>query len=335
MTNEHETFRTVIPLDRFPFSISHSHSIMCVGSCFAERLSERMSVRKFRTIANPTGILFNPLSIAAGLSRLAGDGSEGEEPLFFHEDRWHSFSFHSRFSHPDRDVCLRNIMEQMRHGREFLRHADFLIVTLGTDVAYRLKSDGSVVANCHQMPSGMFEKTMLPLDEAFSALESALLRIRELRPEAICILTVSPVRYIRNDFAENSCSKAVLRLVCQRLVNKYTWICYFPAFEIMNDDLRDYRFYAADRIHPSEEAVDYIWRCFSGIAFSEDTCMLNRKIEEIEADFRHRPAFPQSERYRQFCSSALKRLRQLKSEHPEIDFSEEEQYFADMSDIRQ
>ena len=329
-----ETFRTVIPLFKFPFAVSHSHRLLCIGSCFAERIGEMLAERKFNILINPSGILFNPLSVAECLNLLTKETEIGEERLFFHEGCWHSFDFHSRFSNPDKVVCLQQMRDALREGREFLRKTDFLLLTLGSNVVYRLKQDGRVAANCHKMPAQSFDRQMLSVDEAAAGLEQALQRVKAIRPDLRCILTVSPVRYLGNDFSENSLSKASLRLVCQRLTEHVGGTFYFPAYEIMTDDLRDYRFYATDRIHPSDEAVAYIWQCFSSVAFSEETIALNRRIEALTAAMRHRPAFPQSEAFLYFRQHWQEELAHLRTEYPMLDFTAEERHFFRMSVVR-
>lgn len=322
-----ETFRTVIPLFKFPFAVSHSHRLLCIGSCFAERIGEMLGERKFNILINPSGILFNPLSVAECLNLLTEETEIGEERLFFHEGCWHSFDFHSRFSNPDKVVCLQQMRDSLREGREFLRKTDFLLLTLGSNVVYRLKQDGRVAANCHKMPAQSFDRQMLSVDEAAAGLEQALQRVKAIRPDLRCILTVSPVRYLGNDFSENSLSKASLRLVCQRLTEHVGGTFYFPAYEIMTDDLRDYRFYATDRIHPSDEAVAYIWQCLSSVSFSEETVALNRRLEALAAAMRHRPAFPQSEAFMRFRQQWQEELAHLRTEYPMLDFTAEERHF--------
>ena len=327
-----ETFRTVFPVSRKPWDISHKHRILCIGSCFAEHIGEGFVSHKIPTLLNPFGVLFNPLSVAGSLQRMVTAEPVGEGELFRNGGCWHSYRFHSRFSHPEMEVCRQRMDAAVQEAAVFLRHTDYLILTLGSAMVYRLKSDGVPVANCHKMPSTLFERRMLEPDEAFEAIESALLQVRALCPDLRCILTVSPVRYIKNDFVENSLSKAVLRLLCHRMAVSHDWADYFPAFEIMTDDLRDYRFYASDRIHPSEEAVHYIWDVFSETYFSEGTRMLNRSVEEITAAFRHRTAFPELGAYRSFCRRSLNQIHALQREHPDLDFSQEERYFSAHAD---
>lgn len=327
MTPTTETFRTVIQLPEYPFSITHSDRVLCIGSCFAGTIGDRLAEHKFQTLVNPLGILFNPLSIAESLQRITGADEPGEESLFFREECWHSYDFHSSFSHPDKVTCLRQMREGLENAREFVRKTDYLIITLGTIVAYRLKTNGKIVANCHKMPSDTFVKQIIPIEVSREAIEKALQGIRSIRPDIRCIITVSPVRHIRSGFIENSYSKACLRVLCQQLVERNDRIHYFPAYEIVTDDLRDYRFYASDRVHPSEEAANYIWQCFSESMFSDETRELNRRIAGIEAAFRHRPLFPQSGSHRLFCRRSLEALEELQSGHPELDFTEERGHF--------
>ena len=324
---QNETFRTVIKSIPSAFEIAHSHRILCMGSCFADQIGGQLKARKFSVSVNPMGVLFNPLSIAGSLERMLHPQPVDGETLFFNDGCWNSYAFHSRFSHPEKDVCLQQIAQSQDDALAFLQQADFLIVTLGSNVVYRLKKGGEVVANCHRMPAETFEKQALSVEEMKPPFESVLLEMRKLRPELRVILTVSPVRYIKNDFAENSYGKACLRVLAHDLCRKYSWISYFPAYEILMDDLRDYRFYAADRVHPSEEAVNYIWNHFSAVYFTENTLSLNRRIGEIRSAAQHRPVFPQTEAYRNFCRQSMEKIGELMAQHPSLDFSEERMYF--------
>lgn len=325
--DQNETFRTVIKSIPSTFEIAHSHQVMCMGSCFADHIGGQLKARKFRVSVNPLGVLFNPLSIAGSLERMLHPQPVDGETLFFNEGCWNSYAFHSRFSHPEKDVCLQQIRRSLEDAHAFLQHTDFLFITLGSNVVYRLKTNGETVANCHKMPAGTFEKQALSVEEMKDGFESVLLEVRKLRPDIRILLTVSPVRYIKNDFAENSYSKACLRVLAHDLCRKYSWISYFPAYEILMDDLRDYRFYASDRVHPSEEAVAYIWDCFSDTYFSRETRELNRQVEAVQSAAQHRPAFPQTEVYRNFCRQSMEKIGELTAQHPSLDFSEERMYF--------
>ena len=298
-----------------------------MGSCFADHIGEQLKAHKFPVSVNPLGVLFNPLSIADSLQRLLHPRPLTEDSLFFHGDCWNSYAFHGRFSHPDKDCCLRQIQQSLDEARNFLLRTDFLFITLGSNGVYRLKSSGEVVANCHKMPAGMFEKQALSVEEMKKPFEDLLLEIQKVRPDIRILLTVSPVRYIKNDFTENSYSKACLRILVHELCRKYEWVRYFPAYEILIDDLRDYRFYAADRVHPSEEAINYIWNYFSDTYFTEEPLLLNRQLDEVRAAFQHRVLFPQTDAFRQFCRQSLEKINSLCALHPTLDFSEEKTYF--------
>lgn len=325
--NQKDTFRTHLTAVHADFDIQHSHALLCMGSCFAEHIGDNLLRHKFSVSVNPAGILFNPHSIADSLQRMLHPQQVEEDSLFFNEGCWNSYAYHSCFSHPDKQCCLQQIQQRMAQAHDFLQRTDFLFITLGSNVVYRLKSSGEVVANCHRMPSGYFEKQAMDVEDMKTPLEQALQEVRALRPELRVILTVSPVRYIRNDFTENSYSKACLRVLAHDLCHKYAWISYFPAFEILMDDLRDYRFYASDRIHPSEEAVAYIWDYFSDTYFTEESLSLNRQTEAVYQAFHHRPAFPQTEAYRQFCLQSLEKIKNIQTLYSFLDFSEERTYF--------
>ncbi|MBO4281913.1 MAG: GSCFA domain-containing protein [Bacteroidales bacterium] len=325
-----DTFRTPISIPEQAFRISHTHSLCCMGSCFAENMGGLFAAHKFQVSVNPTGILFNPLSIADSLNRAAEAADIEEGELFFHDGCWHHPAFHSRFSHPDKNVCLNQLRQSVQQTHAFLQHTDLLILTFGSNGVYRLKESGEVVANCHKLPAERFERQQLKVEAMRPIIENALLKVKSLQPSLRCLLTVSPVRYLQTDFSDNSYSKACLRMLAHDLCESHSWISYFPAFEILMDDLRDYRFYAADRIHPSEEAVRYLWDCFGSAFFTEETRTLNRRIEAVEAAFHHRTAFPGTEEDKRFRARSLEQLRQLRREHPYLDFSEEETHFLSL-----
>ncbi len=316
-----ETFRTPIQIAASTRKISHQDIIFCIGSCFAENIGGRLREHKFRIMENPHGILFNPLSIGECLQQILQQ-REPDLP-FYHNGLWQSYQFHGCFSNPDRETCIRGMREAGQKAYSFAQKTDWLILSLGSNVIYRLKENGNVVANCHKMPSGLFDRQALAFQQMQAPLQVALQLFKQLRPNLQCLLTVSPVRYIKNNFEENSYSKANLRILAHRLCESFDWISYFPAFEIMNDDLRDYRFYAKDRIHPSEEAIDYIWDCFSDVFFSDETKQLNSEIAQVRKSLMHNATFPESDAYRQFCETTLQQLNRLQTRCPALDWEEE------------
>ncbi|MBR6759991.1 MAG: GSCFA domain-containing protein [Alistipes sp.] len=319
-------FRTIIPITPFARKIDHSQQLLSLGSCFADNMAAHLAEAKFRITASPTGVLFNPESIAATLERFAEGRAPELTELQYSNEKWFSFDFHSSFSHHE----IAQAQDAMRRGVEIgaaaLRQADTFIITFGTAIVYRLTTDGRVVANCHKQPQHLFRREMLSVEEIvehYNALLNGILCGKQV------IFTVSPVRHLGEGLEENSLSKATLRLAINEIVNRNANAHYFPSFEIMNDDLRDYRFYAEDMTHPSKMAVDYIWERFSEAAFSPATRQLIARIGKIRAAATHRPFDARSEAHRTFCRKALDDIASIEGICHDIDFeAEKEQFMA-------
>ncbi len=299
-----------------------------VGSCFSEQIGERLQAHKFSVQINPSGILYNPISIARLLERLL-DRARPISPndIFFRQGLWRSWEHHSRYAHPDRDVLERQLVESHREAATFAVSATWLLVTLGTADVFMRRSDGAVVANNHKMPAAYFEQRRLSVDETVGALSAAFEKWRAIRPHLQVLLTVSPVRHLRNGFVENQRSKAVLLLACAQLCETFPFVHYFPAYELLIDDLRDYRFYAADMVHPSDTAVDYIWEYFAQALFTPHTQQLVAQIAQIRAAAAHRPFHPQTPEHKAFAQQQYDTIQQLLRQHPYLDFSEEMAHF--------
>jgi len=319
------SFRTEIQEQKAEYTVSHQNSILLMGSCFAENMGEKLTKCKFDTLSNPFGILFNPVSIAQSLDLLTHSILFQESDLHFFANEWISFLHHGKFSHPDKEKCLSTINEKLSEGRAFLQKADFLILTLGTTVSY--KYQGVVVANCHKVPQKEFQKQMLTPKDIVSALKNSIEKVRSINENIRIIFTVSPVRYIKNSMVENAFSKAQLIVATHELLRQIPNSDYFPAYEIMMDDLRDYRFYGDDMIHPSPLAVNYIWDIFCNTFFSEETSKLNTQIDEILTAKNHRLRNPSSEESRCFKEEQLKKIQKIQSYSPHIQFDEEIAYF--------
>ena len=320
------SFRTEIQQQKAEHTIAHKDAILLIGSCFAENMGEKLREYKFATQINPFGILFNPVSIAQSLNMLTDTFLFKESDLHFHNGEWVSFSHHGKFSHPDKEECLKNINEQLLASRAFLQKADWLILTLGTTVAYRYK--GNIVANCHKVPQKEFQKQLLTVEDTVSALRNSIENIKSVKKDIRILFTVSPVRYIKNDLTENALSKAQLLVSVYELLHSTENSCYFPAFEIMVDDLRDYRFYNDDMIHPSPLAINYIWNQFSHSFFNKETWLLNALIEEIVAAKNHRLKTPSSDESQRFKKEQLQKIQKIQSLSPHVDFEEEIKYFS-------
>ncbi len=311
-------FRTEIEIRPMGFSIGHDSRILAVGSCFAENIGRKLADAKFRIAVNPTGILFNPASIAASIRSFGCGVQHGE--LQHDGQRWFHFGFHGDFSAPTAEEALEKMNTARHAAAAALSEADTVILTLGTAWVY--ERGGEVVANCHRRPAAEFVRRRMGVEEVVSTLES--LMTDQLRGKNI-ILTVSPVRHLGDTLAGNAVSKATLRLAAATIAERHPAVEYFPAFEIMTDDLRDYRFYDEDMIHPTPQAVEYIWERFTEAALTGRARSLLPQIEQIVATASHRPRDPRSAAHRELCRKTLQRIDSL----PEIDFSTEAKYFLE------
>lgn len=307
-------FRTDIPLSPSNIQLVHSSRILSLGSCFAVNMGSRLVEARFETQVNPLGIVYNPFS----LHRLLDNARKGEIPniqLSKTSGLWHSFDLHSQVSSPDREEVERQISEGFQTIRTALQQSEVLLLTLGTAMAYRLRESGEVVSNCHKYPGHLFEKAILPLDELVPQWQDLISQLTADNPRLRILLTVSPVRHVKDTLPLNSVSKSTLRLLCHNLAQAHETVEYFPAFEIMVDDLRDYRYYTDDLLHPTPFAQLYIWEQFQQVYFSDETRQLILRWNKIQQQLQHRPLHPDTEAYRAF----LHQLHlQLKAIHPQL-----------------
>ena len=323
-------FRTTIELKPFDRRIDHSQTILSLGSCFASNVAERLSRAKFCVTSSPTGILFNPESIAATLDRFdaVARGDNGALPaaedLAYGNERWFSYDFHSDFSATDTTDALAAMQEAVRHGAQALKDAQVVIITFGTAFVFRLKQSGDVVANCHKQPQALFQREMMSAEQIAARYIS--LMQGPLAGKQV-IFTVSPVRHLADGLEQNSLSKATLRVAVDVIQKACPNAYYFPSYEIVMDELRDYRFYADDMTHPSRMAIDYIWERFGEVAFSDKTKALNERIERIIKASEHRPFNRNGQEYKAFCRTQREKISQLESEHPSVCMAKEKEFF--------
>lgn len=322
------TFRTVFPNQRADCSISHEKRLMLVGSCFTEHIGKRLADRKFVCSTNPFGIVYNPASMADCLLRLCAGGPLFQEAdLFENQGLWHSWDHHSDFSRPNISEALDGINQTFSQAIKDLKQTDILFLTLGTADLFYLLNGNRLVANNHKMPAVLFGQQRMGLADISARIGTALKKMREINPDIEVILTVSPVRHLRNGLVENQRSKAALLLACADLCADLPFVYYFPAYELLLDDLRDYRFYADDMVHPNATALEYIWQYFSAQYFPESTQALNRDIEKILAATRHRPFNPATSEHRVFAQQQLAAIERLRLQHPALNFKVEMSYF--------
>lgn len=323
-------FRTTIELKPFDRRIDHSQTILSLGSCFASNVAERLSRAKFCVTSSPTGILFNPESIATTLDRFdaVARGDNGALPaaedLAYGNERWFSYDFHSDFSATDATDALAAMQEAVRHGAQALKDAQVVILTFGTAFVFRKKQSGDVVANCHKQPQALFQREMMSAEQIATRYIS--LMQGPLAGKQV-IFTVSPVRHLADGLEQNSLSKATLRVAVDLIQKACPNAYYFPSYEIVMDELRDYRFYADDMTHPSRMAIDYIWERFGEVAFSDKTKALNERIERIVKASEHRPFNRNGQEYKAFCRTQREKIMQLESEHPSVCMAKEKEFF--------
>ncbi len=317
------TFRTAFPSFKSEVSISHTDRVLCLGSCFAEQMGGRLERLKFPVLVNPFGIVFNPISVAKTLLRLRSDSQFSEADLVAHQGLWHSYEHHGRFSNPDKSVVLEGINQSFSAAKGFLQNTSRLIVTLGTAHVFVLKKTGEVVANCHKFSAGDFERRRLGVGEVVAALSPVFEKLKAELPELEIIATVSPVRHLRDGLSENQRSKATLLLALDEICQQLPYLHYFPAYELLLDDLRDYRFYAEDLSHPNQLATDYIWQYFEGAYFVDKTKVLCERIERVLTALAHRPFHPQSIEHQRFVKKQVETIKQLSAEFPFLDFERE------------
>lgn len=315
---------TYIHIPRAPFRFSCTERMLLLGSCFAENIGTRLAGNKFNVDINPFGTLYNPASIAAALRRLLHPERFTADDLLQHEGVYHSFSHHSRFSSTSETECLRNINDRLEASTNEFRKTTYLVVTLGTAYVYRLKSSGEVVANCHKLPEKMFDRSMLTVGKIIAEWKELLLSLWEQNPDLKILFTVSPIRHWKDGAHGNQLSKATLLLSVDELQAAYPErIAYFPAYEIMMDELRDYRFYATDMLHPSELAIDYIWQRFTENFLSDETKGILKEWAEIQKAINHRPFQPESDAYKRFISQTLLKMERINEKFPSFDLTKE------------
>jgi hypothetical protein len=322
-----DSFRTQVPLDRYFVPISHQDQLLSLGSCFAESIGDRLAGCKFNVLQNPFGMLFNPISIAQSLQHLMAGKTYVEPDLVAHQGLWHSMDHHSRFSYPTAEEALGKINTALRIGQEHLAATSVLLLTLGSAHVWTYLPQDRVVANCHKFPTKDFTRRRLTVNETVNALREPLARLLDRSPKLRILLTVSPVRYLRDGFTENQLSKATLLLAIAQLGQELEQVHYFPAYELLMDDLRDYRFYSEDLIHPSTTAVNYIWNYFSQVFFQKSTQQLIESIHSIVQATQHRPFQPLSAAHQRFVNQQLSLIAELEALHPGLDLKKERIFF--------
>ena len=304
--------------------LTHAHRLLLLGSCFAAGMGERLAEAKFRCDVNPYGILYNPHSISAALREIVAGRSYDLPDLFFFQERWHSPMHHGDFSSPDAEETLQRINERISQAYKQMFQTDYLLLTFGTAWVYEQKETGRLVANCHKLPEKEFTRRRLSADEIVKDYTSLLSELLTHNPQLKVMFTVSPIRHVRDGLHANQLSKATLLLAIEGLQTAFPEsVFYFPAYELILDELRDYRFYAEDMVHPSAVAVDYVWERFSSVCFAEETLQIIEESENIRRALAHKPFHPESEEYKRFLGQIVLKIERLNGKYPYLDFQKE------------
>jgi hypothetical protein len=310
----------------FDLKINHQQNLLLIGSCFTEQIGSKLSNHKFSVLDNPNGILFNPVSICKSISSYINNKQYSEADLFYQNECWNSWEHHSRFSGPYKEKCLTGINESQSKANAFLKRADWLLITLGSAFVYQLENK-EVVANCHKVPTDKFVKRLLSVEEVNAGLQQIIEKTHAFNPGIKIIFTISPVRHLRDGFVENNRSKATLIQAVHQLTEKNAECFYFPAYELIIDDLRDYRFFAEDMVHPNYAATNYVWEKFIATCIDESSQQLMKEIAVIVAAKNHKPFNPTSQQHKKFLQTNLEKLKKLQQQFPYLNLKEEEEYF--------
>lgn len=311
-----------------PANIQHRQKLLLMGSCFTEHIGKRLNDLKFDCQANPFGIVFNPESIHQALTRLLENKPFIESELMEQQGSWLSLETHTSFTKSSKEELLTLLNALVAEWHEHLKTADWLLMTFGSAFYYEHREQNRIVANCHKLSAKQFTKKMADPSALMASYKELLKNLRGFNPNLKVILTVSPVKHLRDGVVENNLSKAVLTVAAHGIVNTNDHCHYFPAYELVNDDLRDYRFYEADMAHPNQQAIDYVWQKFSGSWFDPAIRPLLDRIAALNAAFRHRPLQEATQAFADFKSARLQKCLELKTDFPYLDLNTEMTYFS-------
>jgi len=320
-------FRTEIDLDKSEIEIEHNNRILTLGSCFAENISEYFKSNRFTLLANPFGVLYNPVSIFNSLKLSIEKKEFCESDLIFYQSEWHSFYHHSNFSNHNLSEILTNINIGISTTHDFLKSADIIIITFGTSYVFNYLANNTIVSNCHKVEPDKFKHYRLSYDETLSAIKNSVELVEKFNPKAKFILTVSPVRHWKNGAHNNQLSKANLLFAIDEVVSTKDSYTYFPSYEILMDDLRDYRFYNSDLLHPNKIAIDYIWNKFSNSFCSNECLQTIKEISKIVDGRNHRVRNIQSDEHQKFVNSMIKKIEEIQSKYQHLSLAEDLDYF--------
>lgn len=322
-------FRTILDLPNYDFKIDHNTFCGFIGSCFAENIGSKLLENKLPSLINPTGILYNPLSIAKSIDAALSDTKYNKNDIFYSNGLWNSYNFHSKFSSIDEQQCIKNINQATFNLKKSLTNAKVIFISFGTAYSYFLKENNQVVANCHKQIPDKFTRELLTVDKVSKTWEKVIIQLKKTNPSIKLVFTVSPIRHWKDGANLNQISKSTLHLSINNILNNHQNVYYFPSYEILMDELRDYRFYAEDMLHPSKSAIEYIWKRFGDAFFTQKTLDLNKKIRKINSASSHKVFNKNNPEYNKFCRKNLEIIDSIVKDYPNIDFSNEIKLFTE------
>lgn len=314
---------TKVQIPKPGFEVDYNSSLFFLGSCFSDNTGSRMHNLKFNVCHNPFGVVFNPVSISNSIRLLLNKEIFTEKDLNFYNELWFSFSHNTQYSDVDKKICLDKINNSFIAARNFIQNADVLFLTLGSSWIYELKESGETVANCHKIPSGKFKRYFSSVENTTENLCNAIIELRKSNPSLKIVLTVSPIRHWKDGAIENQKSKAALILAIAKLQEQLKEIYYFPAYEIFMDELRDYRYYADDMLHPSNIGIEYIWEHFANTFLSGNAKSILNQVQSILKRLNHRPLHRNTTAYKKLISSLRADIYSFQEIYPNTDFKKE------------
>ena len=313
-------FQTQIFLEKKTPTIDYNSKVFLLGSCFAENIADKFTYYKFQSKVNPLGVMFHPLAILDLLKRAQNRTDFTEKDIFFSNGYWQSYSAHSRLNNQSKKDIISDLNSAVVSTKTQLMAASHVVLTFGSAWVYTFIKSQTIVANCHKQPQKEFEKSILSIDQLNEAFESIISILKSFNSELTIILTISPVRHLKDGFVENTHSKSQLISALHPLVNTTKNVHYFPSFELVMDELRDYRFYKEDLIHPNQLAIDYIWEKFQSTWIGSDTELTMNEVSRLQRGLGHKPFNPSSKAHIAFSSNLSKEVDALVCKYPFMKF---------------
>jgi len=320
-------FRTTFTIPKSESKINYSTQVCFIGSCFSDNIGNKLSSLKFAVDINPFGVLYNPISIANSIDILISKKIFANQDLDFFNNKWFSFFHHTSFSNINKSECLYDINKKISSSNDKLKKAEYLFLTLGTAYVYTYNKTKQIVSNCHKLPANEFTRELIEVNEIVTRLSKTITELHQINPKIKVVFTVSPIRHWKDGANGNMLSKSTLILAIDKLLKQTKNTFYFPSYELMMDDLRDYRFYADDMIHLSSTAIEYIFEKFANVYIDESTKNLQKRIAKIVLASNHRPFNSKSPEFIKFATKNIEEISLLIEQYPNLDFNRELSHF--------